>query len=219
MAKRTISPFPAVGANPEQGKRVVLGRHMRRPRSRRVTTLASADVALACNTEEVAPVFVFRDRWLIDAPPGAVFVTLADPDEYPTWWPNIVAAQRIDDGSGMLACRSVLPYTLRMRVTREVVDPERGQLRARLDGDLVGWSSWTVAAVPRSGALRTWAEFRQEVTAPGVPGGNYAILRPVLDANHRVMMWRGRRGLARHLSAVSPPVGLPGTMDAITGGG
>lgn len=143
--------------------------------------------------------FRFHDVWTIPAPSGTVFAVLADPDRYPDWWPNIVAAHRIDDETGILVCRSVLPYTLRMTVRRDLVDEPGGRLRARLEGDLAGWSSFTVTAVAHSDAAVSRVDFRQEVTAPGVPGGSHALLRPVLDANHAVMMWRGRRGLTAYL--------------------
>lgn len=151
----------------------------------------------------MAPVFRFHDVWVIPARSGDVFAALADPDRYPDWWPNILEAHRIDQDCGVLVCRSVLPYTLRMTVRRELVDECSGQLRARLDGDLVGWSSWMVTPIPHSGAPQTRVDFRQEVTAPGVPGGSCPLVRPVLDANHRAMMWRGRRGLASHLRSVT----------------
>ena len=149
----------------------------------------------------VAARFSFQDLWHITAPMGRVFDILADPDHYPRWWPNILAVQRIDPLSGTLVCRSVLPYTLRITVRQQVIDPDGGLLRAGLTGDLVGWSSWEVRALPRSGAPQSMVRFRQEVTAPGVPGGRSRVLAPLLDANHRAMMRRGRRGLTQQLRA------------------
>ena len=149
--------------------------------------------------------FSFQDLWHVAAPARAVFEILADPDHYPVWWPNILAVQRIDRQSGTLVCRSVLPYTLRITVRQQVVDPARGLLRAGLTGDLAGWSSWEVKTLPRSGAPQSMVRFRQEVTAPGVPGGGSRILAPLLDANHRAMMRRGLRGLTKHLQVDSAP--------------
>jgi hypothetical protein len=160
----------------------------------------------------MAPVFRFHDVWLLPAAPDRVFAVLADPDRYPAWWPNIVAVQRIDNTSGILTCRSLLPYALRIEVRSEVVDPPGGRLCARLDGDLVGWSGWTVTGRPGTSGPDASepgcrVDFRQEVTAPGVPGGRWPLFRPVLDANHRLMMRRGRRGLAAHLSLAAMPPG------------
>jgi hypothetical protein len=155
----------------------------------------------------MAPVFRFHDIWILAAPSDQVFEVLAEPDRYPAWWPNIVAVRRIDEASGILTCRSLLPYSLRIVVRREVVDPAAGRLRARLDGDLMGWSEWRVTGLPRAGGPGVRVDFRQEVVAPGVPGGRWSLLRPVLDTNHRLMMRRGRRGLAAHLrpAAIGEP--------------
>lgn len=161
-------------------------------------------------------VFSFHDRWLVPAAAGLVFAALRDADHYPDWWPNVLVAQRLDEGSGILVCRSLLPYSLRMTVRREVIDPAAGLLRVRLQGDLVGWSSWHVLPIPRSDPQQTLADFRQQVTAPGVPGGNSVALRPILDANHRVMMWRGRRGLIRHLRRSQPIRSEPAASSGAT---
>jgi hypothetical protein len=147
----------------------------------------------------VAGAFAFRDRWTLPAAPPQVFDVLAAPDDYPLWWPNILTAQRVDADSGVLVCRSLLPYSLRMTVRREITDRVAGVLRVGLDGDLVGWSQWLIKPSPRSDPSRTQAEFRQEVSAPGVPGSGWPILRSVLGWNHRVMMWQGERGLRAHL--------------------
>ncbi len=147
--------------------------------------------------------FQFRDVWVLDAPPGTVFDLLADVDGYPRWWPQIRSVRRIDDESGELVCRSVLPYDLHLTVRRDVQDRGSGLLRVLLDGDLVGRSGWLVDPAPGSGAHSCRAEFTQQVTAPGVPGGGATILRPVLDWNHAVMMRAGVRGLRRYLANLS----------------
>ncbi len=158
----------------------------------------------------MTPIFRFVDLWRISASPTAVYTALADVQEYPRWWPQIRSVQRLTATSGELTCRSVLPYVLHLTVRSDVEDRGRGQLKVLLSGDLVGWSAWRVTAEPNAGAAADgprgpsdWcrAVFTQEVTAPGIPGGGSALLRPILDWNHAMMMRAGERGLRKHLSA------------------
>lgn len=157
----------------------------------------------------MVPIFRFVDLWRISASPVAVYSALADVQAYPRWWPQIRSVQRLTATSGELTCRSVLPYVLHLTVRRDLEDRGESRLRVLLSGDLVGWSAWRVIAEPDTGSAagepsepsgRCRALFAQEVTAPGIPGGGSALLRPILDWNHAMMMRAGERGLRKHLS-------------------
>lgn len=65
---------------------------------------------------------------------------------YPAWWPQVHAATQLDDVSGELRCRSMLPYDLVFVARRGIADAERRILRATLDGDLAGSSQWEITS-------------------------------------------------------------------------
>ncbi len=68
-----------------------------------------------------------------------------------------------------------------------------------MEGDLTGWSRWTVTTDGAGGSLVLF----EEETRPAKPLLRLLALpaRPLFRANHAVMMRRGRRGLAAHLGA------------------
>jgi Polyketide cyclase / dehydrase and lipid transport len=142
--------------------------------------------------------YLLESRWKVPADPGAVYAALADVESYPVWWAQVRRVRRIDDESGELICRSWLPYDLVFVVRREIEDADGRVLQARLDGDLVGWSRWTVES---DGAVTT-ARFTQDVTVRKALVRRAGLLaRPILRFNHDVMMREGERGLRRHLAA------------------
>jgi len=142
--------------------------------------------------------YVFRSEWRLAAPPAAVYDVLADVESYPEWWPQVRRARRLDDVSGELTCRSLLPYDLVFVMHRELEDPAGRVLRARLSGDLNGASQWTVT--PDGAGSR--AVFDEEVTVgSGTLRTAGRVLRPVLRFNHDLMMRAGERGLRHYLRA------------------
>jgi uncharacterized protein YndB with AHSA1/START domain len=141
----------------------------------------------------------FRTLWTLAAPPAVVYVALERAEDYPRWWPQVREVTRIDDTSGVVRIRSLLPYDLTLTARDARRDPAAGILEIAMSGDLDGWARWTLTA-SGSGTL---ARYDQEVdvTKPlmrrlAVPG------RPLFRANHALMMRAGRRGLAAHLQAV-----------------
>ena len=92
--------------------------------------------------------FRFTHRWAVPRPAAEVAALLADPLGYPTWWPSVSRARRIDgaghDGDPRVAVllRGLIP--VRLVMARELDDRERGRLVARLDGDLRGTVRVTV---------------------------------------------------------------------------
>lgn len=141
----------------------------------------------------------FRSVWALHAPPDAVYAVLERAEDYPDWWPQVRQVDAIDDVSGIVRVRSVLPYELTFTAREVVRDRAAGVLEIEMSGDLDGWARWTV----RAHGTGTLARYDQvvDVSKPllrrfAVPG------RPVFRANHRLMMRAGRRGLAAYLEAV-----------------
>ncbi|MGY1502207.1 SRPBCC family protein [Streptomyces sp. QTS52] len=141
----------------------------------------------------------FRTRWTLAAPLDAVYAALEQAEDYPRWWPQVREVDRVDDTSGVIRIRSLLPYDLTFTAREVRRDPAAGVLEIAMTGDLDGWARWTLT-VAGDGTL---AHYDQEVdvTKPlmrrlAVPG------RPLFRANHALMMRAGRRGLAAHLQAV-----------------
>ena len=139
----------------------------------------------------------FDNLWHLRAPRGQVYAALAEVEEYRRWWPQVREIQRIDEGSGRVQIRSLLPYTLDLVLARAVEDEARGILRVDIDGDLQGWCAWRLIA---SGSV-TRALFSQEVnvSVPMLQRAPFAI-RPLLRGNHAYMMRSGERGLRRYLT-------------------
>jgi len=128
-----------------------------------------------------------------------VYAVLADVDGYLRWWPQIREIHRINEASGRVRVRSILPYTLNLVLTRAVEDEPHGILKVDIDGDLRGWSAWQFS----SEGTGTRAEFTQEVevTVPVLQRAPFAV-RPLLRGNHAHMMRSGERGLRGHLATI-----------------
>jgi hypothetical protein len=141
----------------------------------------------------------FRSLWSLAAAPAVVYAALERADEYPRWWPQVREVTRLDDATGVIRIRSLLPYDLCFTAREARRDLGAGVLEIAMTGDVEGWARWTVTAL----GTGTVARYEQvvDVNKPllrrfAVPG------RPVFRANHRLMMRAGRRGLAAHLEAV-----------------
>jgi len=140
--------------------------------------------------------YVFRSEWRLAAAPERVYELLADVETYPQWWPQVRRARRIDDASGELTCRSLLPYDVTFVMHRVVEDPAGRVLRAELAGDLNGTSQWTIDA---DGA-DTLAVFDEDVAVgSGTLRAASRFMRPALRFNHDLMMRSGERGLREFL--------------------
>jgi hypothetical protein len=138
----------------------------------------------------------FRSLWTLPAPAPAVYRELERIEDYPRWWPQVREVTRLDDTSGVLRFRSLLPYDLTATLREGRRDPAAGVLEVAMTGDMEGWARWTVTP-DGPGALARYDQ-EVEVRKPllrllAVPG------RPLFRANHRLMMRAGRRGLAAHL--------------------
>jgi hypothetical protein len=143
--------------------------------------------------------YVFRSVWHLDAAPDRVYAALQNVAEYPQWWREVRETVQLDETRGRLRCRSLLPYDLTMMLTREIEDPVGRVLRARLTGDLVGVSTWTIRADGPRGSVAVFDEDVAVGKAAVRAAGRLA--RPVLTFNHDRMMRSGERGLRRWLGA------------------
>ena len=140
--------------------------------------------------------FVFRSEWRIAATADDVYAALDDVASYPTWWRQVRSARWLDDHSGEITCRSLLPYDLTFVVARDREDPVERVLRGTLTGDLNGTSQWTITA-DGDGSVAVFDEDvtvgRRMLRAAGV------VARPALNFNHGLMMRSGEAGLRKHL--------------------
>jgi hypothetical protein len=139
----------------------------------------------------------FRNVWHVCAPPSVVYDVLSDIANYPLWWPEVRSATKIDEESGVLRCRSYLPFDLVVQVRHSIANQQAGLLRAQLTGDLEGFASWEITG--RDGG--TDLVFDQEVVV------NKALLRrlvliakPFFRGNHDLMMRGGLKGLKQVLA-------------------
>jgi hypothetical protein len=142
--------------------------------------------------------YVFHTSWRLDADPDDVYAALRDVAGYPGWWPQVRSVRQLDETTGELRCRSLLPYDLVFVVAREVEDPGARVLAGRLRGDLDGTSRWTIGADGTATFDEDVTVRKALVRAAGV------IARPALRFNHDLMMRDGERGLRRHLAQSRP---------------
>jgi uncharacterized protein YndB with AHSA1/START domain len=141
----------------------------------------------------------FHSRWALPASPDTVYEALEQAEEYPRWWPQVREVTRLDDTTGVIRIRSLLPYDLYFTARETRRDPVAGVLEIAMSGDIEGWARWTITAA----GTGTLARYEQVVEAHKPLLRRFAVPgRPVFRANHRLMMRAGRRGLAAHLEAV-----------------
>jgi uncharacterized protein YndB with AHSA1/START domain len=143
-------------------------------------------------------VFRFRSVWRhLPAAPERVYAVLERVEEYPLWWPQVREVASRDADSGVARLRSVLPVELRVTLRTQRRDPAAGELGVVLSGDLRGWVRCTVRP-ETGGGSRVLFEQDTEVARPllrlvALPA------RPLLRANHALLMRAGHRGLTARL--------------------
>ena len=132
--------------------------------------------------------FRFEHRWLLDASREAAYDVLVDLERYPEWWPQISAVVKLGEDHGLVLCRSLLPFTLHLELRPEVRDPENGVLQVSIEGDLQGWSRFTLTPTPAGLDVH----YEQEVETRRALLAATRFVRRVVRANHTWMM-RGCR--------------------------
>ena len=123
---------------------------------------------------------------------------LQDLRTYARWWPEVKSVIPVSEDRAVVLIMGLLPYSLEFLMEKEVDDASAGVLRAGLSGDLEGFSRWTVK--PEDGGCRLVYDQEVEVTkrllqvlAP--------VARPFFRLNHRLMMYRGQKGLRAFLAS------------------
>ena len=136
--------------------------------------------------------YCFRHEWSIPLPRDELFDVLADVEHYPTWWPQVRAVLKVNEDTAHVVVRSVLPYSLDLVLVRAVEDRSAGLLEVRVHGQLEGWSRWTLRRTGSGTSLL----YEQEVMVQGLMMRVASTLaRPLLTANHALMMRGAREGL------------------------
>ena len=136
--------------------------------------------------------FRFEHRWWLDAPLDSAYDVLVDLERYPEWWPQVRAVAKLGEDHGLVLCRAVLPFTLHLELRPEIRDPA-GVLQVSIDGDLRGWSRFTLT--PRGSG--TGVHYEQKVeTQRGVLHAT-RFVQGLVRANHTWMMRSCRQGLER----------------------
>jgi hypothetical protein len=149
-------------------------------------------------------VYEFSSTWHLSAAPDDVYAVLERVPDYPLWWPQVRSVAPVGDLTFALVCRSSLPYDLRFTTTQAVRDPETRVLEASMEGDLEGFSRWTIAAGPHG----TSATFDEEVVATKPLLRRLELVaRPAFKANHTKMMRDGERGLGTYLAGYRAQLG------------
>ena len=140
--------------------------------------------------------YEFQSVWTMAASPLEVYDALEELGDYPLWWTEVKEAERLDDTHFRLRCRSFLPYDLTFVTEQARRDRDAGVLEARMEGDLEGFSRWTISADGVGSRL----VFDEVVTTNKKMLNLLAPLaRPAFKANHTIMMRNGRRGLTAYL--------------------
>ncbi|WP_349571944.1 SRPBCC family protein [Azotobacter salinestris] len=141
--------------------------------------------------------------WQLDAPLGAVWDAIVEPEAWPGWWrgvEQVVTLERGREGSALGArqrftWKGALPYRLSFVTCVTRFEPRR-LLEGRVEGELEGIGRWRFGAE----AGRTWVRFDWQVhTTPPWMNLLAPLARPLFRWNHGVLMHSGGIGLARRL--------------------
>lgn len=129
-----------------------------------------------------------------------MYDVVADVFAYPSWWSQVRAVSPIDERTGRLMIRSVLPYTLECEAESVVEDRAGGRLEVRLSGDVVGSARWRL----RQEDTHTVLHYEQDVDTPNWPLRAARLIPWIPRMNHAWMMRRGEKALQRRLALETP---------------
>ncbi len=138
----------------------------------------------------------FESRWHLGGSRQAAYDVLIDVERYPDWWPQVRAVVNLGYDRGLVVCRSVLPFNLYLELHPSVRDPGAGVLEVGIEGDLVGWSRYTLTPTPSGVDVH----YEQEVETRSRLLAAARWVRPLVRANHGLMMRSARRGLAAQVT-------------------
>ncbi|MCE3282570.1 MAG: hypothetical protein K0Q66_1307 [Chitinophagaceae bacterium] len=148
--------------------------------------------------------YVFITRWQIRAPVQDVWEAIYNSLEWPRWWPGVKNARTIEVGeaNGINGIReytwkSFLPYRLRF-ASRLTEREDYARLHGIASGDLEGEGTWHF--FEKDGITYLQCDWRVN-TKLGWMNAAAFLLKPLFRYNHKVIMNRGARGLAKKLNA------------------
>lgn len=141
-------------------------------------------------------------EWRLAAGLDVVWEALADPSDWPLWWPGLLGVETLEPGDALgvgavrrFTWRGLLPYRLGFIMRTTAIEP-RKLAAGRALGDLNGTGQWRftreagVTVVRYAWLVRLdplWLRFLD------ASGG------PLLSWNHDLVMAWGGRGLAKRL--------------------
>ncbi len=173
-------------------------------RSSATTAAARAPGVIARARENASRPYVFVDEWDVDAPPAAVFATLADARTYPRWWVPVYIDVEADGPpevgrESRQHFKGRLPYHL--RTSSRIVRLEAPHLiQGDVDGDLRGRGTWTLT--PQGAG--THVRFDWQVHADRrLLQTLTPLLRPLLRWNHNWAIARAIEGLEPYARGVA----------------
>lgn len=146
--------------------------------------------------------YCFTTHWDIDAPIEQVWSLLANPQDWPQWWPGcekVIRTKtpgRADSGPRyFFIWRGRLPHRLKIEMAIEKEEPLQC-LAGAVTGELIGWAGWCLSETRTGTAVR----FDFEVDGPKPWMRRLAPLtRSLFYWNHRQIMEQGRIGLKQRL--------------------
>ncbi|MBS44852.1 MAG: polyketide cyclase [Nocardioides sp.] len=139
--------------------------------------------------------YVFGGRWVVPGTPEQVRDVVVDLERYPEWWPQVLAVGWLGPDTGLVLCRSRLPYVLELVL--HAVSRDLPVLEVDVEGDLRGTVRWRLEAVSSGPFPRTALALDQRVEVRGALAVASVVGRPLLRWNHARMMDGCAAGLAR----------------------
>lgn len=155
--------------------------------------------------------FDLVSHWRLAAPVPTVWRAITQAEDWPRWWPGVVAVRRLAEGDAQgvgrvqeITFRTGLGYRLHLALqVTDVVKEER--LRARAAGTLAGEGIWLMKQADAAAGGHTDVTFVWRVTLPpGILRALAPLLAPLFRWNHRRVMRAGRLGLAAYLGRQDP---------------
>jgi Polyketide cyclase / dehydrase and lipid transport len=145
----------------------------------------------------------YEDNWIFNAPLETVWNEIADPADWPSWWPSMQRVEQVAPGDALgvgavhrYTVKGALPYRVSFDMRTTVIDTFR-RIEGEATGDVQGRGIWTFG--DDDGAVRVRYDWIVDTTkrwmvtlAP--------VAAPLFGWNHHAVMRRGQRGLAQRLS-------------------
>jgi hypothetical protein len=174
-------------------------------RARIVTAVAIGYAAIAAGPDRNGAFmasFNFVDHWEFEAPIDVIWNEIADPLDWPAWWPSMVRVEELEPGdeAGLGAMRrytvkGALPYHVSFDMRTTIVDPHR-RIEGEAAGDVQGRGVWTFSE--RDNTTHVRYEWTVDVSK-GWMVLLSPIMRPLFAWNHHFVMRRGLQGLTERL--------------------